>query len=343
MATTNALPRDDQGNDVAYENNLERLHAQADEETVVFNAIGLADLIEEQRASHAALVSRLNDMFIKHLESTWVPRTLQKLAAEKERIPFEHALLGMPPAHEEEALPQVIDAIVKEVEGVLDRGVPSLLKEYSASVLHPMKRDLQRVVQQAMKDAFRVKGVVCRFENISKTLSPQQHDQILSWLPESSGGKQVKLELLYRASRDGWQGQDFHSRCDSKGATVTVIKCTGGFVFGGYADVPWHSGNSYSQSAQAFLFSLHSPSGVGPVKLPLVQNHQNAIFCGASHGPIFGGGNDLHVANCANSNTRSYTHSLGHTYQLPPGQSAQTFFTGSHNFQAVEVEVYQVQ
>ena len=165
MATTNALPRDDEGNDVAYENNLERLHAQADEETVVFNAIGLADLIEEQRASHGALVSRLNDMFVKHLESTWVPRTLQKLAAEKERIPFEHALLGMPPAHEEEALPQVRDAIVKEVEGVLDRAAPSLLKEYSASVLHPMKRDLRRVVQQAMKDAFRVEGVVCRFEN----------------------------------------------------------------------------------------------------------------------------------------------------------------------------------
>ena len=114
MATTNALPRDDEGNEVAYENNLERLHAQADEENTMFNAIGLADLIEEQRASHAALVLRLNDMFIKHLETTWVPRTLQKLAAEKERIPFEHALLGMPPAHEEEALPQVIDAIVKE-------------------------------------------------------------------------------------------------------------------------------------------------------------------------------------------------------------------------------------
>jgi hypothetical protein len=33
----------------------------------------------------------------------------------------------------------------------------------------------------------------------------------------------------------------------------------------------------------------------------------------------------------------------GHTYQLPPGQSAQTFFTGSLHFQAAEVEVYQVQ
>jgi hypothetical protein len=42
---------------------------------------------------------------------------LQKLAAEKERLPFEHALLGVPPAHEEEALPQVRDAIMKEVGG----------------------------------------------------------------------------------------------------------------------------------------------------------------------------------------------------------------------------------
>ena len=152
----------------------------------------------------------------------------------------------------------------------------------------------------------------------------------------------MKLELLYRASRDGWRAQDFHSRCDGKGATVTVIKCSGGFVFGGYADVPWQSNNSWAHSSQAFLFSLHSPSGVGPVKLPLVQNHQHAMYCGASHGPTFGSGHDIYVADGANGNTNSHTN-LGHTYQLPAGQSAQTFFTGAHNFQAAEVEVYQVQ
>ena len=150
----------------------------------------------------------------------------------------------------------------------------------------------------------------------------------------------MKLELLYRASRDGWQCQDFHSRCDNKGATVTVIKCTGGFVFGGYADVSWRSTDSYTHSTQAFLFSLHSPSGVGPVKLPLVKN-QYAIYSAPNYGPTFGAGHDLHVANCANGNTSSATN-LGNAYQLPPGQSAQTFFTGSHNFQAAEVEVYQV-
>jgi hypothetical protein len=46
----------------------------------------------------------------------------------------------------------------------------------------------------------------------SQILSLQQHDQIFSWLPKPSTGKQVTLEILYRASRDGWQCQDFHSR-----------------------------------------------------------------------------------------------------------------------------------
>jgi hypothetical protein len=131
-----------------------------------------------------------------------------------------------------------------------------------------------------------------------------------------------------------------------------VIKCTGGFVFGGYADVSWQSmtlyrgsrdGWPYRRSAQAFLFSLISPSSVVPVKLPLVHpNISYAIVCNASRGPTFGGGYDLYVANCANSNTCSSTN-LGFTYQLPPGQSALTFFTGSQNFQAAGVEVYQVQ
>ena len=105
-----------------------------------------------------------------------------------------------------------------------------------------MKRDIQCIVQQVVYGAFRVKEVMCRFRHMcdSQILSDlPHHDQILSLLPKPSTGKQVTLEILYRASRDGWQCQDFHSRCDNKGATVTVIKCTGGFVFGGYADAPW--------------------------------------------------------------------------------------------------------
>jgi hypothetical protein len=50
-------------------------------------------------------------MFIKHLEVTWVPTTLLKLADEKRRLEFEYLRLGMPPAHELDALPKVRSAI----------------------------------------------------------------------------------------------------------------------------------------------------------------------------------------------------------------------------------------
>ena len=41
---------------------------------------------------------------------------------------------------------------------------------------------------------------------------------------------------LYCASRNGWRS--FHSYCDNKGPTVTVVK-SGNYIFGGYTDVDW--------------------------------------------------------------------------------------------------------
>jgi hypothetical protein len=180
----------------------------------------------------------------------------------------------------------------------------------------------------------------------SVILSWLQADTILGWL-----GKQTKLELLYRASRDGWRApfvshfsydrqspSDFHRKCDNQGATVTVIKSTGGYVFGGYADLPWASSGQYLSSLNAFLFALQYPSGVAPVKMP-VLHPQHAIFDFCSFGPKFGN-SDIFVNDNANSNTTSSTNIS--SYQLPAGQNAQTFFTGAHKFQAEEIEVFRV-
>ena len=236
VATTNALPQDDEGNDVRYESNLERLHAQADEEFAFFNDIGLADLLEEQRASHGALVSRLNDMYIKYLETTWVPNTLRMLADEKKKIGFEHAKLGMPPAHEEEALPPVREAIVKTVEGTFDRGVPSLLKDYSASILLPMKRDIRRVVEQAMMDASAPKTVLTTDGLTTLDIKLSAAAGPSARVSESRGGKQVELQLCIalrdgfgpglparrRQERDGYSHQGTQGRLGIRGYRVEL-------------------------------------------------------------------------------------------------------------------------
>ena len=49
------------------------------------------------------------------------------------------------------------------------------------------------------------------------------------------------LNLLYRGSRDGWKYVDFHSRCDNKGATLTLFKTDDGRVCGGYTAESWES------------------------------------------------------------------------------------------------------
>jgi len=55
---------------------------------------------------------------------------------------------------------------------------------------------------------------------------------------DSSG----QLKLLFRASRDGRLTEEFHSRCDGKGPTLTIMKAQGTpNLFGGFTTLSWAS------------------------------------------------------------------------------------------------------
>ena len=60
----------------------------------------------------------------------------------------------------------------------------------------------------------------------------------------------------------------FHSRCDGKPNTLTILKSTTGFIFGGYASLAWSSGYGYKTDPTAFLFTLTNPANM-PLKLNL--------------------------------------------------------------------------
>ena len=73
----------------------------------------------------------------------------------------------------------------------------------------------------------------------SVILSLAKRQTLKDWMEEYSQDL-TNTNLLYRASRDGWAASNFHSCCDNKGPTVTVVK-SGYCVFGGYTDEPWES------------------------------------------------------------------------------------------------------
>ena len=153
-------------------------------------------------------------------------------------------------------------------------------------------------------------------------------------------GKQFKL--LYRASRDGFEAASFHAKCDYHPGTLTIIKTVRGNIFGGYTSVAWDSTSDDKDDPNAFLFSLQSTVAL-PLLIAIKAGGKNAICCVGKHGPIFGRGHDIYVANIANKSLSSYS-SLGNSYdftRFPYGSlAAKTFLAGSRRFLISEIEVF---
>ena len=96
--------------------------------------------------------------------------------------------------------------------------------------------------------------------------------------------------LLYLASRDGFFNSAFHSKCDLKGATVTIIATADGRLFGGFASTPWLAGTPgrYCNDPSAFLFSLNGHGGE-PIKISQSgTSPKDAVFHDSDLGPCFG-------------------------------------------------------
>ncbi|KAL7527015.1 hypothetical protein ACHAWF_003427 [Thalassiosira exigua] len=75
-----------------------------------------------------------------------------------------------------------------------------------------------------------------------------------NWLKEEDSDGD--FTLLYRGSRDGISSESFHSKCDGKGCTSTIIETTEGFVLGGYSNTPWSSTFMKVSAPSAFLFVI---------------------------------------------------------------------------------------
>ena len=48
-----------------------------------------------------------------------------------------------------------------------------------------------------------------------------------------------QVTRLYKATVHGFQAAKFHSLCDNKGPTLTLIKTVAGHTFGGFTTTSW--------------------------------------------------------------------------------------------------------
>ena len=80
-----------------------------------------------------------------------------------------------------------------------------------------------------------------------------------------------KRSLLYRGTRDNFGGKAFHSKCDGKSNTLTILKAKQSkFIFGGFTAVNWESSNNlkHKSDPNAFIFSLTNKDNT-PLKMKI--------------------------------------------------------------------------
>ena len=151
-------------------------------------------------------------------------------------------------------------------------------------------------------------------------------------------------KLLYRGSEDGFSASKFHIKCDNKQNTLTIVKSTNGFIFGGYTESYWDQSNTHKSDPNAFLFSLINKENK-PIRMEIIAGKECQSIYGTSvSGPRFGAGSDIIIADNANINTNSFTN-LGCSYKHPVyaygSNEIKCFLAGTYNFQISDVEVFQ--
>ena len=155
----------------------------------------------------------------------------------------------------------------------------------------------------------------------------------------------TKLKLLYRATRDGFRGEEFHERCDGIKNTVTIVKSEHGNVFGGYTGEAWESYpgiGKWSVDPKAFVFSLINKDN-NPFKA-LCTDKETAIFSHGCKGPKFGRC-EISI-ECNSHSHRASCAEFGYGYKHPDypqdTEKAKTILAGSMYFKTREIEVFVV-
>ena len=144
--------------------------------------------------------------------------------------------------------------------------------------------------------------------------------------------KVKKYTLLFRATRDGFRASNFHSKCDGKNNTLTLVETTTGRRFGGFTDAQWDQSSSYKTGSNGFIFSLDKN------EIYYNKNQSNNIYCYSAYGPTFGGGHDFYINDSCNSNNSS--ENSGSSYET---NGKKYVLSGNSSFLVQNYEVYQLE
>ena len=156
----------------------------------------------------------------------------------------------------------------------------------------------------------------------------KQVELVEKWISPSGF---FKCKLIYDAKENGDKVSTFHSLCDNKGATLTIISTNDKKIFGGYLSISFSYIFGWIHDEKAFVFSLNYNEKYESLDTTYT------FYGGKDRGPTFGGYNieifDSFLSIDKNRyNPYSGTYNFHERYKGSKDQS----------FRVNELQVYQI-
>ena len=158
-------------------------------------------------------------------------------------------------------------------------------------------------------------------------------EKLMKWVCPNN---ERKVKLIYKATPEENTRDDFHRKCDNKGATLTIIETTKGRRFGGYTSVCWDSSSGWKDDKEAFLFSLDNDK-----KYDVIQSKNDKVYSGSGYGPWFGSDGNIGLAYEKNYfiGNDSHRENFGDKCY---STTVENELSGGKTFNISKMEVYQI-
>ena len=148
--------------------------------------------------------------------------------------------------------------------------------------------------------------------------------------------KNIKLNLLFRATRDGDIIKTFHDKVDGISPTISLIQTKNNYIFGGFTDHAWDDKSGCVPTNNTFMFSFNKN------KIYIGKNG-GYIHCSSDSGPWFCNGAGVYLDNYFKTKN-SYQWELKTNNNYFDGFNEQFELVGGTKFFEVnEVEVFKVE
>ena len=156
----------------------------------------------------------------------------------------------------------------------------------------------------------------------------KQVELVERWITSS---KFCKCKLIYDAKEHGDKVATFHSLCDNKGSTLTIILTNDDKIIGGYLSMSFSENGGWIHDEKAFVFSLNYNEKYESLDTTYT------FYGGKDRGPTFGGYN-IEIFDNFLSNDKNRYNPYSGTYNFHER------FKGSKDqyFRVVELQVYQI-